>query len=422
MPSPIHVGFLARDFLKWGGGVWFIQNLLRGLSSLPAEQVRITVIAPTDSSVPIRARQMASRAKQALLNPGRAWHHLFRSAAEDRALRERGIRQLTAIVPELALFDGSDADLLRCSARLGVDVLMPVMTPPATSAIPWVGYLYDCQHKHYPQFFMPKELARRDAAFDEMLHRATIVFANAQAVLTDLRHYFPHGRAALDSLPFAPLILEDELAATVRDTPAVKLSQAGGAPYFIVCNQFWTHKDHATAFRAFAQFADDPSHRHWRLICTGLTEDYRVPGHFAQLKALLDELRIADRVTFTGYIDRALQQSLLYGAVGLLQPTLFEGGPGGGAASDAMSLGVPSLLSDIAVNRELADPIVSFFTVGDPSSLAGAMIELVRRPPARPSPEVLLANSRERARMLGAKLLELAQQALAAGVGTSARR
>ena len=25
-------------------------------------------------------------------------------------------------------------------------------------------------------------------------------------------------------------------------------------PYFIICNQFWIHKDHGTAFKAFAEF------------------------------------------------------------------------------------------------------------------------------------------------------------------------
>jgi glycosyltransferase involved in cell wall biosynthesis len=414
MTAPIHIGFLARDFLKWGGGVWFIQNLLRGLATVSPAEVRITVLAPSDHGARLRARRLAGRLKRAVMHPTRARQHLFGSAASERALWVKGVEQLKAIVPQLTIFDGSDADLMRQCSAMGIDVLLPVITPPTTAAIPWVGYLYDCQHKHFPQFFGSADIARRDRAFTDMLGRGSVVFANAQAVIADLRKWFPDGKAELSSLPFAPLILEEELATAVRNSPEAQHSVADGAPYFIVCNQFWVHKDHASAFRAFSRFSQDPARRHWRLVCTGLTEDKRVPGYFGELKALVVELGIAERVIFTGYIERARQQALLYGAAALLQPTLFEGGPGGGAASDAIALGVPCLLSDIAVNRELSDPLASFFAVGDPQSLAAAMEAVTTCPPTRPGTAQLLENSRRHAHQLGEALRTLAEKALAA--------
>jgi glycosyltransferase involved in cell wall biosynthesis len=411
--SPIHIGFLARDFLKWGGGVWFIQNLLRGLATLPRSEVRISVLVPSDRAVRLRARRLAGRFKRAALHPTQAWRHLFGSAAAERTLWEKGVEQLTAIVPECIVFNGSDDDLMRQCSAIGIDVLLPVMTPPARSSVPLVGYLYDCQHKHYPQFFGSKEITRRDHAFTNMLSQCSVVFANAYDVVDDVRRWYPGGKAELFSLPFAPLILDEELARTVRDAPEIQRSVASGAPYFIICNQFWVHKDHATAYRAFARFSQDPTRRHWRLVCTGLTEDYRAPGYFAELEALVSKLGIAERVVFTGYIERSRQQALLYGAVALLQPTLFEGGPGGGAASDAIALGVPCVLSDIAVNRELSDPLALFFRVGDPASLALAMEEVIQRPSGRPTTARLLENSRNRARILGETLRALAEKALA---------
>lgn len=394
--------------------MWFIQKLLHGLAIVSPAQVRITVLVPFDDTARLSARRVADRLKRAALHPTRAWQRLFGSVEAGRRLCVKGVEQLTAIVPELITFNGSDEDLMRRCSKIGIDVLLPVMTPLARSSVPWVGYLYDCQHKHYPQFFSSEEIADRDRAFTDMLHQSSVVFANAQAVIADLRKFFPTGKAELSSLPFAPLILEEALATTVRDSPAVQRSVADGAPYFIVCNQFWVHKDHATAFRAFARFARDPARRHWHLVCTGLTEDYRVPGYFGELTALIAELGIAERVIITGYVERSRQLQLLYGAVALVQPTLFEGGPGGGAASDAIALGVPCLLSDIAVNRELSDPWASFFRVGDPGSLALAMEEVAQRPPPRPAVAKLLENSRDHARHLGETLRALAEKALAA--------
>lgn len=413
-PRPIHIGFLARDFLNWGGGVWFIQNLLRGLVTLPTEEVRVTMLVPSARTFRLRARRFAGRLRRAALHPSRAREHLFGNAASERELWARGIEQLTSIVPELIVFDGSDRGLMRRCSALGIDVLLPVMRPPDRSSVPWVGYLGDCQHRHYPQWFDSAEIARRDRTFATML-QSSVVFANAKAVVRDLQAIFPKSEAQVFSLPFAPLILEEELSRAVRDSPAARRSVVAGAPYFIICNQFWIHKDHATAFRAFARFTREPARQQWRLVCTGVTHDYRVPGYFEELMALIAELDLRERVILTGYVERSHQQALLYGAAALLQPTLFEGGPGGGAGSDAIALGVPCVLSDIAVNRELADPLASFFRVGDPASLARAMEEVADRPPARPPSARLLENSRARAIELGETLRDLALRAVAAG-------
>ena len=413
LKPPIHIGFLARDFIKWSGGIWFSGNLLRGLASLPLSQARITVLAPDDSALGPQLRGLAGRLKRALLRPSKARQILFDGPAADRRLALHGIEQLRAIVPQILTFDGSDEDLSRRCEAAGIEVILPVMTPPVHSPIPWVGYLYDCQHKHLPKFFGQREITMRDRAFSRMLQRAPVVFANAEAVLADLRRWFPEGRSALFALPFAPLVAEQELRAALAGGVRADQEMLAGNPYFIVCNQFWVHKDHATAFRAFAAFVSSSSRGHWRLVCTGLTDDYRAPQYITELKVLITELGIADRVVFTGFIDRARQQSLLIGATALLQPTLFEGGPGGGAASDAIALGVPCVLSDIVVNRELSDPLATFFRVGDPASLAARMEAIAQQPPERPEISQLLAKSECSARRLGGTLYAIAEQALA---------
>ena len=82
-------------------------------------------------------------------------------------------------------------------------------------------------------------------------------------------------------------------------------------------------------------------------------EDYRFPEHINNLQREIDELGIADQVHFLGHIPKADQIAIMKGSLAVLQPTLFEGGPGGGSVYDAVSLGVPALLSDIPVNREI---------------------------------------------------------------------
>ena len=53
----------------------------------------------------------------------------------------------------------------------------------------------------------------------------------------------------------------------------------------------------------------------------------------------MDELGINDDVEIVGHIPKLDQIALLKNSIAVIQPTLFEGGPGGGSAYDAISLG-----------------------------------------------------------------------------------
>ena len=68
---------------------------------------------------------------------------------------------------------------------------------------------------------------------------------------------------------------------------------------------------------------------------------------------------------------------LLKKSIAVIQPTLFEGGPGGGASYDAISLGKPLIVSDIAVNREIEEnERVFFFMAKNTNSLMKKMNEV----------------------------------------------
>lgn len=401
----MHIGVSSQGFVGWGGGVGFIENLLSGLVAIPDKVTRITVFVPAHHRNPIRS--LASRVRRAALQPSQAIRHLYGSSQE-REPWQRAVGQFASITPVVIEYDGSSVTLLELCKAKRVDVLLPLMTPLNRSDIPWAGYLCDCQHKYYPEFFSGYEIARRDKDFDRMLHEAEVVIVNAKSVIADLETFFPNKKSKLISLPFSPLMRTEHLAAAMSRTHAAKIHFSTGDDYFIISNQFWIHKDHRTAFHAFAQVAHEPALRQFKMVCTGLTEDYRFPSYFDELRLLVKKLNIQDRIIFTGYIDKLDQHALLNGAVALVQPTLFEGGPGGGAAFDAVALGVPCLLSDIPVNLEIKDPTVSFFKSRDAESLAKALEHATSRYFPRPDVDVLIERSRQYARGLGLSLYDVA--------------
>jgi glycosyltransferase involved in cell wall biosynthesis len=92
--------------------------------------------------------------------------------------------------------------------------------------------------------------------------------------------------------------------------------------------------------------------------------------------------------------------------VALVQPTLFEGTPGGLAVADAVSLGVPVIASDIPVNREISEGEVSYFKPGSVLDLAEKMELASRRQYQRLPNDELESRSRANLRKLGNALYE----------------
>lgn len=401
----MHIGVSTQGFVGWGGGVGFVENLLFGLVAVPDKVTKITVFVPTP---PGQLRRLSSRLMRATLQPSQAMRHL-RGASQDGTPSETAPELFSRICSAVVSYDGTQTSLRRHCRQLHVDVLLPSMATLRKFDLPWAGYLFDCQHRYFPQFFQPWEIARRDRDFARMLRAASCVIVNAQAAVTDLNSFFPNRTAAIYSLPFSPLMRSDNISAVVAQTPVAKRRYAASDNYFIISNQFWIHKDHSTAFKAFALAIEDTVLRDYKLVCTGALEDYRFPGYFSELKTLLTSLGIEDKVVFTGYIDKLDQLALLNGARLMLQPTLFEGGPGGGATFDAVALGVPSILSDLPVNLEINDPIVTFFKTGCAEALANALKLTVQEESTRQEIDVLNQKSNNYARKLGLSLFDIAR-------------
>lgn len=367
----MRIGILAHGFISWGGGIDFLRGLTSSLHHSGAT-VELHFLSPT-LGPPLTSRQV-------LRHPYRVMQSLLGRDGPSRngCVEASHVRELAAAtLPPMAVHEihsGSGA-IARKARQLSLDVLIPAMNVlPADFPLPWVGYIYDFQHRYLPQLFEPAECERRNAHFSAMLYAARAVIVNARTVAADAARFHPESRARVFALPFnaapQPAWLER------RDSPASRYGVRN--PYFIICNQFWKHKDHATAFEAFAGFSR--VHPGVDLVCTGETSDYRAPSYFAALKRSLSDTGIADRVHILGMIPKSDQIALVKGAIALIQPTLFEGGPGGGAVYDATSLGVRCLLSDIEVNRELAEPGIRFFAAGDAAALARLMDETASQP------------------------------------------
>jgi glycosyltransferase involved in cell wall biosynthesis len=109
------------------------------------------------------------------------------------------------------------------------------------------------------------------------------------------------------------------------------------------------------------------------LICAGSTYDYRWPRYFEELRQKAEAFGLSSQIWFLGKIPKIEQIAIMPRAVAVVQPTLFEGGPGGGSVYDAVAVGTRVIASDIPVNREIEHETVCFSPVKSAEALAEEM-------------------------------------------------
>lgn len=402
MPNPTRstvprIALLADSLAYWTGGVDFLRFCVSALNSVSPETCW-PVLLPLKSKKKVLVALVKSGVKKLA---GMKKISLARIPSNEL------IGTLTSSGARVASVEYRDSlpGLAGAMRSCGAEMLFPCDKSLGRSfPCPWIGYIPDLQHKRLPHWFSERERLMRDKLFSKLLAEASAVVVNAATVIRDIEEFYPHHKARLFALPFCPpanLIRFSELSGI-----EVRTKYGLPAQYFMVSNQFWIHKSHETAFIALRQVRDAGHDVH--LVCTGNTFDYRWPDHFNYLQGIIERNNLRSHIHILGMISKSDQLAIMHESIAVIQPTLFEGGPGGGAVYDAVSIGVPSIVSDIQVNREIDIGIVRFFTAGSAESLAMRMIEIIMNPPQIPSEENIFSQLSNRQREFGKCLLNVA--------------
>lgn len=289
------------------------------------------------------------------------------------------------------------------------DIILPcIEVPPSNFKLPWIGYFWDFQHKYYPEFFNKREIERRDFFSKNMFNNGNTIVVNSNAVKLDADKFIKNHKSKVHVIPFKP----GAKLEWIIDKRDVGSYYGIKKPYFIICNHFYIHKNHQTAFKAFAKFLHLEG-KNFELVCTGTQNDGRDNKYFSKLLTLLKKLNIENDVKLIGHIPKLDQISLLKKSLALIQPTLFEGGPGGGSCYDAVSLGHRIIVSDIPANCEIEKNCnVSFFKPLSVDDLTSKLLKIVNTKFLRESESALLEASRKRMIDCGKKLISIAEDVI----------
>lgn len=403
MTMSVNIALLGRDF-GWGGGVDFLRHVANGfLAGQQATNLKIYLLLPLENKIetPFCFSRVLKLSIKGSWQRKQLWFARQRPAYHETMLDFFEHIQTGKI--QILYYENSNAGLLRCLRRINADVALPVIgTLGRAFPVPWVGYVYDFQHKYLPGNFSEEECSVRDAYFAAVLRDAAVVIVNSRTVKEDIVRFFPDAKAEVLNLPFSPNPLPEWFDDIPFDIYEKYLLPE---KYFLVSNQFWIHKDHLTVFRSLVK-------NDINIVCTGTMEDCRSPDYMIKIYKFITENNLADRIRLLGHIPKRHQIEIMKKSVAVIQPTLFEGGPGGGCVYDAISIGVPIILSDISVNKEVEANYVWFFKSGDCEDLAAKIYEVQNTKIERPSQDDLMIMGQNNLEKLGNRLAEVVNCAI----------
>ncbi len=274
--------------------------------------------------------------------------------------------------------------LARRAAADSVDVFFgPAYSVPLALAARSAVTLHDISFETHPEWFGPREgLRRRWLARRSALAAHAIVTVSEYSRREIVSHYgvdpsrvhvIPNGVAA-PATSFGGMAGGPAPHGNVGGVPAGGLD-AGGGPLVLYVGARFTRRNLPLLITVFARVAERiPAAR---LVIAG--PDRTHPPQ--DLSAIADTAGVADRVTCLDYVDERELAALYRRATLFAWLSEYEGF--GLTPLEALAGGVPSVVGDIPVAREVYGDAVRYVPIGDPDAIASAMIELLNNPSAR---------------------------------------
>lgn len=402
----LRIGILSHEFLINIGANDFLKNIIRGLSLRDND---ILFLCPRSNE---KIEHLASETTKNRLRKIPFLKQLLRSfvrrigPATEKIIKQKydNYKFYIEACPRMKVIpcEANADSLAQIKKEEEIDIFLPSIYAWPKS-LPYVTYWPDCQPKHFPEYFDDAAQRVRDNMIIKLLRSGKPMIINSKNAKTDMLKFYGANPAQIFNLPFAPIIEFEKLI------PHPELRIPYGLPrrYFLICNQFWIHKSLETVIEACS--IAKKRGLDVNLVFTGRMEEPRKPGYVKHLRQMVIDLGLQDKVKFIGYIPKDDQIELMKSAIAVIQPTLFEGGPGGGSVYDAMSLGIRAIVSDIPVNREIpiSQKNILFFQTKNEHDLVDKMEIFLKSNYKEPSIEDLYQKSKRATECLSQRLYEV---------------
>lgn len=340
------IGILFNVDPIWMGGVIYILNCVNALNLLDEEdKPEVTVYYTKEVSKYLDGISYPYASFIEIDKTNRFRDFIF-SLIVRRNLHLRRILKIQQVDSLFPVFD------IYCKDQLGL------------KAVCWIA---DFQYRYYPENFSKRRRLEKElrAKFVSKYARH-VVFSSADAAQDYNRFYGHQKHQNISVYRFSSVNkhVEPELVEQVKSKYSL------GESYFLCSNQWHPHKNHEIVLKALERCVLIDSSI--KVVLTGKPYDNQGLPHMKRIRRLLELPSIKNNVVLTGLMDRSEQIALMQGARAVIQPSLFEGWST--VCEDAMSLGVPLVLSDLKVNKEQVGDNGIFFNPNQHLELSNILL------------------------------------------------
>jgi len=357
----IKIGIITEGFIEWPGGIEFLRYILLGLRN---QRYEISLLIPDRNNLELKLKNLIKKSANIILKKK---YTLLKYPLVNETYNY--LKEYLSI--GRASIYKSKSDLIKLINQC--DLVLPAFYPlDKKLTTPVIGYLYDFQYKYFPEYFSSAQIDGQNEHFSKHIKQSKDIIVNAYDVKNDIEKFY-NRTDSIHVIPFTPIFDFKNLSNIPEFEVLDSKYRIGNKPYFLISNQFWPHKGHKTAFEALI-IGLEKLNLDFNIVCTGRFPDTKNVAYCQELENFIRDNNLTDRIKLLGFIDKLDQVGLMLNSCALLQPTQFEGGPGGFSVYEAIGYHHPCLISDIAVNREIsANEHITFFKVNDAVDLANKM-------------------------------------------------
>jgi glycosyltransferase involved in cell wall biosynthesis len=220
-------------------------------------------------------------------------------------------------------------------------------------ALPSIYQPWDLQHRHYPYFFDPMQIAWREVLFRAGCDYSNLIVVASQWIKQDIIYQYGTHPDKIHIVPVAP----PTQAETISDVIVVEARYELPDRFVLYPAVTWPHKNHVRLLEAIALLRDIHDLR-VNLVCTGA----QTPEHFPKIQARIEELNLGSQVQFLNLVPANDLRAIYRLASFVVFPSLFEGAGmppleawnEGKAVACSTATSLPEIVGDAAL---LFDPL-----------------------------------------------------------------
>lgn len=186
--------------------------------------------------------------------------------------------------------------------------------------VPTIYNPHDLQHLHYPNFFTPEEVARREIIYPSACRAARVVVTASQFVKQDIIGNYRIEADKIQVIPWSPPPVKTKLKEFSQKEVAILLEKYNlpSPPFILYPAMTWEHKNHLRLLEA-VNLLREKKNLEINVVCTGHKNAF-----YPRIEQRLNELGLEKQVVFPGIVS-VEELSLLYHlAQFVIIPTLFE--------------------------------------------------------------------------------------------------